>query len=93
MLFKLILSLTLALLAVLFVVQNVAVVEVRFLLWGLHMTLSLLMFLLFGCGLMVGWLLHSYWVYRRKAAITSEASRDAAYEAEKNEPLLPRSGV
>ena len=67
MLFKLVLSLILALLAVLFVVQNVAVVEVRFLLWGLHMTLSLLIFLLFGCGIIVGWLMHSYWAYRRKA--------------------------
>ena len=86
MYFKLILSLILAALAVLFVVQNVTVVEVRFLLWGLHMTLSLLMFLLFGCGVIVGSLLHSYWVYRRKASIASEARRDAAYEAEKNEP-------
>jgi lipopolysaccharide assembly protein A len=85
-LFKLVLSLTLALLAVLFVVQNVAVVEVRFLMWGFHMTLSLLMFLLFGCGIIVGSLLHSYWVYRRKAAMKSEARRDAAYEAEKNAP-------
>ena len=93
MLFKLILSFTLALLAVLFVVQNVAVVEVRFLLWGLQMTLSLLIFLLFGCGIILGWLMHSYWVYRRKASIASEAQRDAAYEAEKSEPLPPRSGV
>jgi lipopolysaccharide assembly protein A len=65
---KLILSLLLAGLAVLFVVQNVAVVEVRFLLWGLQMTLSLLIFLLFAGGILVGWLLHSYWLYRRKAA-------------------------
>jgi lipopolysaccharide assembly protein A len=64
--FKLILSLILAGLAVLFVVQNVAVVEVRFLFWGLHMTLSLLIFLLFAGGLIVGWLLHSYWAYRRR---------------------------
>jgi putative membrane protein len=65
--FKLILSLILAGLAVLFVVQNVAVVEVRFLVWGFQMTLSLLIFLLFAGGLMVGWLLHSYWAYRNKA--------------------------
>jgi lipopolysaccharide assembly protein A len=65
---KLILSLLLAGLAVLFVVQNVAVVEVRFLLWGLQMTLSLLIFLLFAGGILVGWLLHSYWMYRRRAA-------------------------
>lgn len=84
MLFKLVLGLTLGLLAVLFVVQNVTVVEVRFLLWGFHMTLSLLIFLLFGCGIIVGSLFHSYWVYRRKAAIASEARRDAAFAAEKN---------
>jgi lipopolysaccharide assembly protein A len=66
--FKLFLSVLLAGLAVLFVVQNVAVVEVRFLLWGLQMTLSLLIFLLFAGGIIVGWLLHSYWLYRRNAA-------------------------
>ena len=66
--FKLFLSLALAGLAVLFIVQNAAVVEVRFLLWGLHMTLSLLIFLLFTGGLIVGWLLHSYWLYRWNAS-------------------------
>ncbi|HEV7393599.1 MAG TPA: LapA family protein [Burkholderiales bacterium] len=66
--FKLILGLLLAGLAVLFVIQNVAVVEVRFLLWGLHMTLSLLIFMLFAGGIILGWLLHSYWAYRGKAA-------------------------
>ena len=65
---KLILSLLLAGLAVLFVVQNVAVVEVRFLLWGFQMTLSLFIFLLFAGGIIVGWVLHSYWLYRRKTA-------------------------
>ena len=65
---KLTLILILAGLAVLFVVQNVAVVEVRLILWGFHMTLSLLMFLLFTSGLIVGWLLHSYWAYRSKAS-------------------------
>ena len=83
---KLILSLLLAGLAVLFVVQNVAVVEVRFLLWGLQMTLSLLIFLLFAGGILVGWLLHSYWVYRKKAAVASEMRRDSAYPATENEP-------
>jgi putative membrane protein len=75
--FKLFLSLALAGLAVLFVIQNVAVVEVRFLLWGLHMTLSVMIFLLFAGGLIVGWLLHSYWVYRRNASHGPE-TRDAA---------------
>jgi uncharacterized integral membrane protein len=65
---KLVLSLTLAGLAVLFVVQNVTVVQVRFLFWSLSMTLSLFIFLLFATGLIVGWLLHGYWSYRRKSS-------------------------
>ena len=84
--FKLAFSLMLAGLAVLFVVQNVALVEVRFLLWALPMTLSLLIFLLFAGGLLVGWLLHSYWAYRRKAAAESESRRDTAYQAIQNKP-------
>jgi lipopolysaccharide assembly protein A len=71
--FKLILGLILAGLAVLFVIQNVAVVEVRFLFWGLHMTLSLLIFLLYAGGIIVGWLLHSYVAYRRKASLSPTA--------------------
>ena len=66
--FKLILSLILAGLTVLFVIQNVSVVAVRFLFWAQPMTLSLLIFLLFSGGILVGWLLHSYWTYRRKAS-------------------------
>jgi lipopolysaccharide assembly protein A len=71
---KLVLSLILAGLSVLFVVQNVAVVEVRFLFWSLHMTLSLLIFLLFAAGLIVGWMMHSYWAYRRKSAAVQTAT-------------------
>ena len=73
--FKLTLSLILAGLAVLFVVQNVVVAEVRFLFWGFHMTLSVLMFLLFAGGLIVGWLLHSYWAYRNRALELQRAAR------------------
>ena len=76
--FKLILSLIVAGLAVLFVVQNVTAVEVRFLIWGLPMTLSLLIFLLFSGGILVGWLLHSYWAYRRKALDLQSQMRDSA---------------
>jgi uncharacterized integral membrane protein len=77
--FKLILSLLLAGLAVLFVLQNVAVVEVRFLLWGLHMTLSLLIFVLFAGGIMLGWLLHSYWAYRGKAQQNVDAEEPSIH--------------
>ena len=73
---KLVLSLIIAGLSVLFVIQNVAVVEVRFLLWSLHMTLSLLVFLLFASGLIVGWIIHSHWAYRRKTAEAAAATND-----------------
>jgi uncharacterized integral membrane protein len=85
--FKLIISLILAGLVVLFVVQNVPVVEVRFLLWGLQMTLSLLIFLLFAGGIIVGWLLHSYWVYRRKPLAQSESGATLLIRSQKNNPL------
>jgi uncharacterized integral membrane protein len=74
---KLMLSLTLAGLAVLFVIQNVTVVQVRFLFWSLSMTLSLFIFLLFATGLIVGWLLHGYWSYRRKSSAATTTMNDA----------------
>jgi putative membrane protein len=64
--FKLILSLVLAGLAVLFTIQNVAVVEIRFLFWTLSMSRSLLIFFLLVIGVIVGWLLHGYSIHRKK---------------------------
>jgi uncharacterized integral membrane protein len=69
--FKLVLSLVLAGLTVLFIVQNVAVVEVRFLFWALSMSLSLFVFLLFAIGAVMGWLLHSYSQHRGERSKTS----------------------
>ena len=66
--FKLAIGLVLAGLTVLFVIQNVAVVEVRFLFWSLFISLALLVFLLFAIGIIVGWLLHSYVQHRRERA-------------------------
>lgn len=66
--FKLVLSLTLIGLAVVFIIQNVTVVEIRFLIWTLSMSRSLLMFLLLAIGVLAGWLLHSYAMHRRKVA-------------------------
>jgi len=47
-------------LAVVFIGQNVAVTELRFLFWTLSMSRALLMFLIFAIGIILGWLLHSY---------------------------------
>ena len=51
--------------AVLFIIQNVAVVEIQFLFWSIQMSRSLLMFLLLAVGILIGWFLHAYMKHRR----------------------------
>ena len=63
--YKLILILILAGLAVVFIIQNVAVVEIQFLFWSIQMSRSLLMFFLLAVGVILGWFLHGYWKYRK----------------------------
>jgi len=63
--FKLMTVLVLGGLAVLFIFQNVAVVEVQFLFWSMQVSRALLMFLLFAVGIIVGWFLHSFFNFRR----------------------------
>lgn len=65
---KLVFSLILAGLAVLFVIQNVAVVEISFMLWTVSMSRSLLIFFLLSIGIIIGWLMHSYIIHRRNAS-------------------------
>jgi uncharacterized integral membrane protein len=65
---KLVFSLLLAGLAVLFVIQNVAVVEISFMLWTVSMSRSLLIFFLLSIGIIIGWLMHSYIIHRRNAS-------------------------
>ena len=62
---KLIFVLVLAGLAVIFIVQNVTVVEVRFLLWSIEISRALLMFLLLAVGIVIGWFLHGHFKYRK----------------------------
>ena len=61
---KLIVSLLLTGLIVIFVTQNAAVVEIRFLLWELSMSRSLLIFFVLAIGILTGWLLNSYMSHR-----------------------------
>lgn len=63
---KLVLSLILMGLTVLFVVQNVTVVEISFLFWSFAMSRALLIFLVMAIGIVIGWLLHSYFAHHRK---------------------------
>ena len=58
--FKLILGIVLAGVAILFIIQNVTVVELKFLFWTLSMSRALLLFLILSTGIILGWFLHSY---------------------------------
>ena len=55
---KLYVSLFLMCMAVVFIVQNAEVVEIRYLLWTLSISRALLMFLVLAIGIITGWLLH-----------------------------------
>ena len=63
---KLGVSLVLAGFVVLFIIQNVAVAEIRFLFWTLSMSRSLLMFFILAIGVIVGWLLHGFMMHRQE---------------------------
>lgn len=63
--YKLIGLLLLAGLVVLFIVQNVATVEIQFLFWSTQMPRSLMIFLIFAVGILVGWFLHGFLALRR----------------------------
>lgn len=62
---KLSVSLALILIAAIFIIQNTAVTELRFLFWTLAMSRSLMMFLLLGIGIMVGWFLRGHFANRK----------------------------
>jgi len=62
---KLLLVLVLLGLAILFIIQNVAVVEIQFLFWSMQLSRSLLMFLVLAVGILIGWFLHAFLKHRR----------------------------
>lgn len=59
-------SVILAGLALVFIFQNVTVVNIRFLFWTFSLSRSLLMVSFFVTGLLAGWLLHSYSIQKNK---------------------------
>lgn len=56
---RLIIALALLALVLIFALQNVAPVEVQFLLWGFALPRSLLIFLVLLVGVMAGWFLRA----------------------------------
>lgn len=64
--YKMLVVLILSGLAILFIIQNVAVVEIQFLFWGTQMPRSLLMLLLLAIGILIGWFLNGYLRHRQR---------------------------
>jgi uncharacterized integral membrane protein len=62
---KLALLLILSSLAVVFVTQNVAAVEIGFLFWSASISSSLLIFVTLMLGFFLGWFLNDYLRYRK----------------------------
>ena len=62
---RLTLILILSSLAVIFIAQNVAVVEIGFLYWRVSMSSALLIFFTLMIGFLLGWFLHSYLLHRK----------------------------
>lgn len=69
---KLVLILVLSSLAVLFIAQNVAVVEIAFLLWHTSMSSALLIFFSLMTGFVLGWFMHGYLLHRRAVGNNGE---------------------
>ncbi len=63
--FNLMLVLALAGIALIFIIQNVAAVDVNFLLWSVSMSRALLIIFTLAIGFLLGWFLHSYYSFRK----------------------------
>ena len=57
--YKKIISFVLAALTILFILQNIAVINISFLFWTFFISRSVLVFLVLLIGIVIGWLLRS----------------------------------
>lgn len=60
-------GLTLLLLAVIFIVQNAAVVDIQLLFWKISMSRSLMIFFVLAIGIIIGWITAGH-LHKRDAA-------------------------
>ena len=64
--FKLILALLLIIAVLVFAIQNVAAVDIRFLVWDFSLPRALMIGTLLGIGFLIGVLFYSLILYRRR---------------------------
>jgi uncharacterized integral membrane protein len=63
--YKMIIVLIFTGLAVLFIIQNVTVVEIKFIFWSFQMSRALLMFILLAIGFIIGWFMHGHLKHKK----------------------------
>ncbi|WP_455233960.1 LapA family protein [Thiogranum longum] len=66
--YRLIAGLLLGGLVVLFIVQNAAVVEIRFLFWTFAMSRALMIFFVLAIGVLLGWLMHGHVAHKKRSS-------------------------
>ena len=77
---KMIVTLILTGLVVVFIVQNAQVAELRFLVWTLAVSQALLLFLALAIGVLAGWVLHAWFTHQR---VRRRAQAEAVAKARK----------
>jgi uncharacterized integral membrane protein len=65
---KLILVVVIIGLVTLFIIQNMTAVSINFLVWTLSMNGALLFIIILILGIVTGWLLHTFIIFRKKAS-------------------------
>ncbi|MBN1548214.1 MAG: LapA family protein [Syntrophaceae bacterium] len=69
---KIILMFIVICLALVFTIQNVAVVTVSIFFWEISLSLALLIFFILASGFIIGWFLHSFLAYRKDVKEVAE---------------------
>lgn len=64
--YKLIVVVVLCALGVIFIFQNIAVVQIQFLFWSITIPRSLLIIFLLALGAAIGWLMQGYMRFRQR---------------------------
>jgi uncharacterized integral membrane protein len=63
--YKIILSLILVILVVIFIIQNAAVVEIRLFFWTITLSRALVIFLVLVIGILIGWLMCGHIAHKK----------------------------
>jgi len=65
---KLTIGLIIFALIIIFIIQNMVIVEIRFFFWTLSISRSLLMIFLLAAGFIAGWFLNQYVQHKKKTS-------------------------